>query len=84
MGGCAEGTGKGLGFVGSLAEVGSAPLQGSWKERGRSVPPMWATEAKERMVEVCSHRTTRVPWRDQVSRKLSKHEAGGQQTGRVQ
>ena len=55
MGGCAEGTGKGLGFVGSLAEVGSAPLRGSWKERGRSVPPKWVTEAKERMVEVCSH-----------------------------
>ena len=33
------------------------------------------------MVEVCSHRTTRVPWRDQVSRKLSSHEAGAQQTG---
>lgn len=25
--------------MGSLAEVGSAPLRGSWKERGRSVPP---------------------------------------------
>ena len=51
---------------------------------GAPFPSMWAAEAKERMVEVCSHRTTRVPSRDHVSRKLHSHKAGAQQRGRVQ
>ena len=67
--------------MGSLAEVDSAPLRDRGRRGGAPFPSLWAVEAKERMVEVCSHRTTRVPSRDHVSRKLHSHKAGAQQRG---